>query len=126
MLFLKTKKENFSLGVIRSEQQPSVVEFERIKRYLKKYNHISLTEGSIIEIEEKLKHNKIVLALTWNSGALVFKYDKTNPEASKARFAIDHLLQKNFGRKDVIKTKEMTYTPPGSRYIDFLIQVLLL
>jgi ABC-type multidrug transport system permease subunit len=59
------------------------------------------------------------------SGPLTFRYDRTQPEAQAAKAAVDDLLQRAFGRKDAIATRELTEQEPGSRYIDFLIPGLI-
>jgi ABC-type multidrug transport system permease subunit len=59
------------------------------------------------------------------SGPLTYRYDATRPEASAARAAIDNLIQRGFGRQDVVETQEITRQEPGSRYIDFLIPGLI-
>src|SRR5206468_995021 len=55
------------------------------------------------------------------SGPLTYRYDRTQPEAQAAKAAVDDLLQRAFGRKDALATRELTEQEPGSRYIDFLI-----
>jgi ABC-type multidrug transport system permease subunit len=59
------------------------------------------------------------------SGAVVYRYDPTRPEATAARAAVDDVLQRAAGRTDTVASRDQEVTEPGSRYIDFLIPGLI-
>src|ERR1700722_14937536 len=54
-----------------------------------------------------------------------YVYDPARPESALAKAQVDNALQTAMGRKDVVPTKAITFSEPGSRYIDFLIPGLL-
>jgi ABC-type multidrug transport system permease subunit len=54
-----------------------------------------------------------------------YRYDPARPESTLARAQVDDALQTAAGRHDVLQTKAVTSSDPGSRYIDFLIPGLL-
>jgi ABC-2 type transport system permease protein len=59
------------------------------------------------------------------SGAVIYHFDPTRPEAVAARAAFDDALQRAKGRPDAFAIKDDLITEPGSRYIDFLIPGLI-
>jgi ABC-type multidrug transport system permease subunit len=59
------------------------------------------------------------------NGGLEYRYDPARPESVLARAEVNDALQSAAGRKDVVATKAVTSSEPGSRYIDFLIPGLL-
>jgi ABC-type multidrug transport system permease subunit len=58
-------------------------------------------------------------------GDFQYRYDPARPESTLARAQVDDALQTAAGRHDVLETKAVTSSDPGSRYIDFLIPGLL-
>src|ERR1700736_1682030 len=58
-------------------------------------------------------------------GGFQYRYDPARPESTLARAQVDDALQTAAGRHDVLQTKAVTSSDPGSRYIDFLIPGLL-
>jgi ABC-2 type transport system permease protein len=54
-----------------------------------------------------------------------FYFDPTRPASVLARNAVDDVLQRAAGRKDVAKSNDETLDEPGGRYIDFLVPGLL-
>jgi ABC-2 type transport system permease protein len=54
-----------------------------------------------------------------------YRYDPARPESVLAKAEVNDALQSSAGRKDVVATKGVTSSEPGSRYIDFLIPGLL-
>jgi ABC-2 type transport system permease protein len=59
------------------------------------------------------------------NGELHYRYDPARPESVLAKAEVNDALQSAAGRKDVVATKDLTSSEPGSRYIDFLIPGLL-
>jgi ABC-2 type transport system permease protein len=58
-------------------------------------------------------------------GGFEYRYDPARPESVLAKAEANEALQSSAGRKDVVATKAVTSSEPGSRYIDFLIPGLL-
>ncbi len=56
---------------------------------------------------------------------VIYRYDPTRPESRHARLAVDDILQRVFGRADVISVEDEKVTEVGGRYIDFLIPGLI-
>ncbi len=54
-----------------------------------------------------------------------FRYDPTRPESVLARNAVDDVLQRAAGRRDVATSTDEKLDEPGGRYIDFLVPGLL-
>src|SRR5580704_255076 len=59
------------------------------------------------------------------AGGVQYRYDPARPESVLAKSEVNDALQSAAGRKDVVETKAVTSSEPGSRYIDFLIPGLL-
>jgi len=76
--------------------------------------------------EEALRTGKIaLLAVPGPNGAVIYRYDDTNPEGRTARMLADRAVQQAAGRVDPIATSDDFMREAGSRYIDFLIPGLL-
>jgi len=58
-------------------------------------------------------------------GSVQYEYDPARTESVLAREQVDDALQAASGRRDVLPSKSVTSSEPGSRYIDFLIPGLL-
>ena len=54
-----------------------------------------------------------------------YRFDKTRPESSVARYTVDEVLQRAAGRADVFAPRDELVELPGSRYIDWLVPGLL-
>lgn len=59
------------------------------------------------------------------SPAVTYVLDPTRQEARIARRTVDDILQRGFGRHDVMMAADRPFTEPGARYIDFLIPGLV-
>jgi hypothetical protein len=55
------------------------------------------------------------------NGAVVFRYDDTNPDARMARLLADRAIQVAEGQEDPVASSDVLMREPGSRYIDFLV-----
>jgi ABC-type polysaccharide/polyol phosphate export permease len=76
--------------------------------------------------EEALRTGKAaVLVEPGPGGAVVFRYDDTNPEGRTARMLADRAVQRAAGRADPVASSDELIREPGSRYIDFLLPGLL-
>jgi ABC-2 type transport system permease protein len=76
--------------------------------------------------EEALRTGKVaLLAVPGPNGAVVYRYDDTNPEGRTAHMLADRAVQQAAGRVDPVSSSDVLMREPGSRYIDFLIPGLL-
>jgi ABC-2 type transport system permease protein len=76
--------------------------------------------------EAALRNGKVALLVEPGAGgAVIFRYDDTNPEGRTARMLADGALQRAAGRQDPVGASDRLMREPGSRYIDFLIPGLL-
>jgi ABC transporter DrrB family efflux protein len=60
-----------------------------------------------------------------STGAVEYQLDPSRPEAAIARSRADDALQRSAGRQDPMATREVAFSEPGGRYIDFLIPGIL-
>jgi ABC-type polysaccharide/polyol phosphate export permease len=58
-------------------------------------------------------------------GAVVYRYDDTNPEGRSARMLVDRAIQRAAGRVDPVPIGDELVREPGSRYVDFLVPGLV-
>jgi len=72
-----------------------------------------------------LRTGRILLLAIADAGAVVYRYDDTNPESRNARLLADRALQMASGQPGAVKVSEDLVREPGSRYIDFLVPGLL-
>jgi ABC-type multidrug transport system permease subunit len=76
--------------------------------------------------EEFVRTGKVALvAEPGSDGAVVYRYDDTNPEGRQARMLADQAIQRASGRQDPVPGSDQIMREPGSRYIDFLIPGLI-
>ena len=87
---------------------------------------LDVRELSRADAEAALRNGKVALvAEPGANGAVVYRFDDTNPEGRSARMLADRALQRAAGRQDPIAATDALMREPGSRYIDFLIPGLL-
>ena len=87
---------------------------------------LDVAELSAAAGEEALRTGKVALfAAPSPGGAVVYRYDNTNPEGRTARMLADRAIQRAAGRVDPVPSSDRLMREPGSRYIDFLIPGLL-
>src|SRR5690242_2361999 len=55
------------------------------------------------------------------AGRVQYDYDPARPESVLSHAEVDHALQSAAGRTDVLSTRVVESSEPGSRYIDFLV-----
>ena len=74
----------------------------------------------------EMRNGKVaLLAVPGTAGAVVFRYDETNPEGRTARMLADRAVQRASGRVDTVKVSDELVREPGSRYVDFLVPGLV-
>src|SRR5687767_11123487 len=66
-----------------------------------------------------------LLAVPGPDGAVVYRYDETNPEGRTARMLADRAVQRASGRADPVATTDSLVKEVGSRYVDFLVPGLV-
>ncbi|HEX3748304.1 MAG TPA: ABC transporter permease [Bryobacteraceae bacterium] len=87
---------------------------------------LAVSELTTADAQRELRNGKVVLvAETGADGAVVYKYDDTNPEGRSARMLADRAVQRAAGRQDPVAATDTLMREPGSRYIDFLVPGLL-
>jgi ABC-type multidrug transport system permease subunit len=59
------------------------------------------------------------------AGAAEYELDASRPEANIARSRVDDALQRAAGRQDKVATRDVAFSEPGGRYIDFLMPGIL-
>jgi ABC-2 type transport system permease protein len=73
-----------------------------------------------------LRNGKVVLFVEPGAnGAVVYRFDDTNPEGRTARILADRAVQRAGGRTDPVAVADELVREPGSRYIDFLVPGLV-
>jgi ABC-type multidrug transport system permease subunit len=87
---------------------------------------LDVRQLSLADAEAALRNGKVALvAEPAPGGAVVYRFDDTNPEGRTARMLADRALQRAAGRVDTVPASDRLMREPGSRYIDFLIPGLL-
>jgi ABC-type multidrug transport system permease subunit len=76
--------------------------------------------------EQQLRTGKVaLLAQPGPAGAVIYRYDDTNPEGRSARMFADRAVQRAAGRADPVASSDAIIREAGSRYIDFLVPGLV-
>ncbi len=118
------------LGIAFRNRPPEVLKIGTVtaalQQSLGKEKLLDVTQFSEQAAATALREGKVVLlAVPGASGAVVYRYDDTNPEGRTARLLADQALQRAGGRTDPVPASDQFTREPGSRYIDFLIPGLL-
>ena len=97
-----------------------------ITQSLQREKLLAVQQLDMQSAEDALRTGKIaLLAVPGANGAIVYRYDDTNPEGRTARMLADRAVQQAAGRVDPVTSSDVLMREPGSRYIDFLIPGLL-
>ena len=97
-----------------------------IAQSLRQEKLLAVEQLDAIAGEEALRTGKVaLLAEPGSGGAVVYRYDDTNPEGRTAHMLADAAIQRAAGRADPVSTTNQLMREPGARYIDFLIPGLL-
>lgn len=99
----------------------------RIQEILNQQKNLKILENEKSVAMARLMAGKtpIVVEIGASDDTVEYHFDPTRPEAKATRAALDDMLQRALGRKDVIHPNDQLVTEPGARYIDFLIPGLL-
>ena len=94
----------------------------------------ALGKGALIEARTvapaeataDLRRGRVDVAVDRDAtGAVEYRMDPTRPEAVIARARVDDALQRAAGRADPTPTRDVAFSEPGGRYIDFLMPGIL-
>jgi ABC-type multidrug transport system permease subunit len=118
------------LGLAFRNRPPDVLRIAAVTpelaRSLRQEKLLDVEELSAPAAEAALRTGKVALfAAPGSGGAVVYRYDDTNPEGRTARMLADRAIQRAAGRADPVASSDRLMREPGSRYIDFLIPGLL-
>jgi ABC-type multidrug transport system permease subunit len=118
------------LGLAFRNRPPEVIGIAAVTpelaRSLRQEKLLDVEQLSAAAAEEALRTGKVaLLAAPAAGGAVVYRYDDTNPEGRTARMLADGAVQRAAGRADPVASSDRLMREPGSRYIDFLIPGLL-
>jgi ABC-type polysaccharide/polyol phosphate export permease len=67
----------------------------------------------------------VLFAAPTSDGAVVYRYDDTNPDGRAARVLVDRAVQRAAGRVDPRPASDDLIREPGSRYVDFVVPGLV-
>ena len=118
------------LGLAFRNRPPDVLRIAAVTpelaRPLRQEKLLDVEQLSAPAAEEALRTGKVaLLAVPGSGGAVVYRYDDTNPEGRAARMLADQAVQRAAGRADPVASSDRLMREPGSRYIDFLVPGLL-
>jgi ABC-type multidrug transport system permease subunit len=118
------------LGLAFRNRPPDVIGIAAVTpelaRSLRQEKLLDVEQLSAAAAEQALRTGKVaLLAAPSPGGAVVYRYDDTNPEGRAARMLADQAVQRAAGRADPVPSSDRLMREPGSRYIDFLIPGLL-
>jgi ABC-type multidrug transport system permease subunit len=118
------------LGLAFRNRPPEVIGIAAVTpelaRPLRQEKLLDVEQLSAPAAEEALRTGKVALLVAPSpGGAVVYRYDNTNPEGRTARMLADRAIQRAAGRADPVPSSDRLMREPGSRYIDFLIPGLL-
>ncbi len=118
------------LGVAFRSQPAAVLKVAAsapaIAQALRQEPTLDVTELDQQAGEELLRTGKVALLVAPGvAGAVVYRYDDTNPEGRTARMLADRAVQRAAGRADPVPTTDGIMREAGSRYIDFLVPGLV-
>jgi len=118
------------LGIAFRNRPPDVLKVAAVTpelaSALKQEKLLDVVQLPAEQAQEQLRTGKVALvAQPGANGAVVYRFDNTNPEGRTARNLADNAVQRAAGRVDPAKTTDQFMQEAGSRYIDFLIPGLL-
>jgi ABC-2 type transport system permease protein len=97
-----------------------------VARALRQEPTLDVTELDPAAAQVLLRTGKVaLLAEGGPAGAVVYRYDDTNPEGRTARMLADGAVQRAAGRDDPVPSVDAIVRETGSRYIDFLVPGLV-
>jgi ABC-type polysaccharide/polyol phosphate export permease len=97
-----------------------------LKSALAESEDLEVVEISREEAPVAIRKGKVDLVIdTSTSAAFVFRYDPMQPQSRTAKLAVDAVLERASGRKDVLAKNDAPVQERGERYIDFLMPGLV-
>ena len=119
LAFNNPKPDLHGIGILAEQDD------EKIFEILKKHEQVKLRVGTESDLKIWLQRGEIVLTAASLEKRIVYSFDPSNPEAKRAKYFIDTILQEEAGRKNPVLTSDNPITRLGGRYIDFLIPGLI-
>jgi ABC-type multidrug transport system permease subunit len=118
------------LGLAFRNRPPDVLKIAAVTpelaRSLRQEKLLDVEQLSAPAAEAALRTGQVALsAAPAAGGAVVYRYDDTNPEGRTARMLADRAVERAAGRVDPVPSSDRLMREAGSRYIDFLIPGLL-
>jgi ABC-2 type transport system permease protein len=118
------------LGIAFRNSPPQVLRVAAVSpqlaESLRQDKLLDVEQLSAAEAQRELRTGKVALAAEPGpNGAVVFRFDETNPDGRTARMLADRAVQRAAGRTDPVPAEDKLVREPGSRYIDFLVPGLL-
>ena len=118
------------LGIAFRNRPPEVLQIaavsSQVATALRAEKLLDVQELPLAAAETALRNGKVALvAEPGANGAVVYRYDDTNPEGRTARMLAEGALQRAAGRQDPLSTSDQYLREPGTRYIDFLVPGLI-
>ena len=114
--------ESFDVDVLQGEMAESIVE------KLASDPRIKPKIVTAEEARDRLRTSKTTVLIAAENGSLdkvEYQFDPMRPGSLAARNLVDQRLQEALGRLDVIEATDVTFSEPGSSYVDFLVPGLL-
>ena len=109
--------ESFDVDVVSSSVSDEIVEKLSGEPQIKP----RIVEAA--ESRQRLRTGKTTLMISSRDGSLEnidYLLDPSRPGSLTARNIVDNQLQAAAGRQDVIESRDVEFSEPGGRYVDFL------
>jgi ABC-2 type transport system permease protein len=122
--FSNPKPERYGIGWLNTPAGDSTWD-GKILADMEKSKQIKLKQGDAADMELWFKRGEIAVYVEARNQKLIYHYDPNNPEASRAKYFVDDLIQRANGRQDVVISEDVGQKNVGGRYVDFLIPGIL-
>jgi|SRR5579871_1039646 len=119
-----------ALGIAFRNRPPEILKIgaaaPQLAQALARERQLDVQQFSAAAGAEALRTGKIaLLVLPGSGGAVVYRYDDTNPDGRTARMLAHAAIEGAAGQTDPLPARDEYMREAGSRYIDFLIPGLL-
>lgn len=98
-----------------------------LKSALQASEDLEVVEMTREEVSVAIRKGKVDLVVdtSTRAGNYVFRYDPMQPQSRAAKLAVDAVLERAAGRKDILSKNDAPVEERGERYIDFLMPGLI-
>ena len=117
--FREQPQEQVFVDIERSERMAP------IRQALDADDRFVVSECEQAECRQRLRAGLTAMVIVPSEPDVDYVFDPTRPESVAARRTVDDALQRSAGRKDPVATRDVHFSEPGARYIDFLIPGIL-